>query len=259
MYDDQRAENTADEDVALLVDGTAALGLTLSAAQVQALLRYRTLLLEWNQRFNLTAITDLTAVLVRHFLDSLTCAPHLPETAANTEAPRLLDIGSGAGLPGLPLAIACPDWHVTLLEATGKKVTFLRAVLDDLALPNVVAVTGRAEEWARYPEQRAHYDAVTARAVASLPTLLEYCAPFLRVQGRCILPKKGDLTEELASGRRAASLLGARPHPPAPVTLPALADGRVILVATQETPCPPQYPRAAGAPTKQPLGMRGQR
>lgn len=242
-----------ERDLGALVDGAAALGLALDAAQVARFARYRALLLDWNNRINLTAITDPGEVVTRHFLDSLTCAPLLPSPAVS-QTPRLLDVGAGAGFPGLPLAIALPQWDVTLLEATGKKVRFLETVITELGLTNAHALAGRAEEVAHQGAYRARFDAVTARAVASLPTLLEYCAPFARVGGTQIFPKKGDLSDEIAAGQRAATLLGARLDDLALVTLPVLADGRVLVLARQERACPPQYPRPAGAPAKRPLG-----
>lgn len=256
------------DDLAPLIEGAAALGLALDGAPglppERSLLpreggiaarfaRFRALLLDWNARVNLTAITDPAEILRLHFLDALTCVLALPE-AARQERIELLDVGSGAGLPGLALAIACPHWHVTSLEATGKKVRFQQAVIDELRLTNANAISGRAEEIGRQPAWREHFDVVTARALASLPTLLEYCAPFVRVGGTIIAPKKGDLMEEIAAGTRAASLLGAQLLAPIPVTLPSLDDGRVLLVARQQRPCPPQYPRPAGAPAKRPLG-----
>jgi 16S rRNA (guanine527-N7)-methyltransferase len=241
------------DDLAPLAAGAAALGLTLDEEQLARFSRYRALLLEWNTRVNLTAITDPAAIATRHFLDSLTCLLALP-AEWRERAITLLDIGAGAGFPGLALAIALPAWRVTLLEATSKKVRFLDAVIADLALPNATALAGRAEAVAHQPAYRGRFDAATARAVAALSTLLEYCSPFTKVGGYVVAPKKGDLAEEIAHGRLAALALGARLLDPVPVTLPTLADGRVLLAARQVRPCPPQYPRAAGAPAKRPLG-----
>ncbi|MBF6591493.1 MAG: 16S rRNA (guanine(527)-N(7))-methyltransferase RsmG [Ktedonobacterales bacterium] len=236
-----------------MIAGATALGVPLTAQQLDRFARYRELLLAWNAHVNLTAITAPAEVVTRHFLDSLTCAAALP-AAVREGGTALLDVGSGAGFPGLPLAIVFPNWHVTLLEATGKKVDFLAAVITALGLLNARALAGRAEEVAQRPGQRGAYDLVTARAVAALPTLLEYCCPFVGVGGRIVAPKKGDLATELASGARAAAMLGARLLDPVPVTLLSLDDGRVLLLARQERPCPPQYPRPQGAPTKRPLG-----
>lgn len=212
-------------------------------------LRYQQELLDWNTRMNLTAITNPEEVQIKHFLDSLSILSiyDKPHT-------RLLDIGSGAGFPGLPLKIVRPDWQVVLLEATAKKVTFLQHVIEALQLQNVTAVHGRAEEFAHKQEYRATFDLVTARAVAALPTLLEYAAPFCRIGGQIILPKKGELAEELARGERAARQLGAVFKADIAVTLPGLTDGRRLLVWEQQKLCPPQFPRSGGVMTKKPLG-----
>ena len=252
MCADERGE--PDEGMDALVAGAAALGLALDAAQVERLVRYRALLLDWNTRINLTSITDPAEIVTRHFLDSLTCVLALPAAWREREV-ALLDVGSGAGFPGMPLAIARPKWQVTLLEATGKKVRFLEAVIAELGPANVRALSGRAEEVAHRPEYRGRFDVVTARALAALPTLLEYCCPFAQTGGYVIAPKKGDLAEEVAAGVRAAKVLGAKLLAPVPITLPALADERVLLVVRQERLCPAQYPRAAGAPVKRPLGV----
>jgi 16S rRNA (guanine527-N7)-methyltransferase len=244
------------DDLAPLVDGAAALGVSLDDGQLDRFRRFRDLLLDANTRVNLTAISDPAEVVTRHFLDSLTCLLGVAQDQ-RARPLRLLDIGSGAGFPGIPLAIAVPAWRVTSLEATGKKARFQQEAVASLGLENVIVLTGRAEEFARKPEHRGRYDVVTARAVAALPTLLEYCCPFARAGGRVIAPKKGDLEDEVAAGAMAASLLGAKLLAPISVTIPPLADGRVLLVAKQKQPCPQQYPRPAGAPAKRPLGAMG--
>src|SRR5690242_19920264 len=246
----------AHDDLAPLVDGATTLGVSLDDAQLDQFRRLRDLLLDANTRVNLTAITDPTEVVTRHFLDSLTCLLAVtPDQRARLL--HLLDVGSGAGFPGIPLALAFPAWRVTSLEATGKKARFQQEAVAALGLENVIVLTGRAEEFARQPEYRGRYDLVTARAVAALPTLLEYCCPFARIGGRVIAPKKGDLADEVAAGTKAASHLGAQLLAPTPVTIPPLADGRVLLVTEQKRSCPQQYPRAAGAPAKHPLGAVG--
>jgi 16S rRNA (guanine527-N7)-methyltransferase len=244
--------DTSGEGLSALGEGAAKLGIPLDDAQLDAFARYCELLLDWNTRINLTAITEPVEVAARHFLDSLTVAQAIPD-ALRQDAPHILDVGAGAGFPGLPLAIAFPQWNVTLLEATGKKVRFMETVIAALALTNARAVQGRAEELARQPAYRGHFDIVTARAVAALPTLIEYCAPFARIGGLVVMPKKGDLADEIAAGSRAAKHLGARLLDAVEVTVPPLVDGRVLLVAVQEKPCPPRYPRPAGAPSKHPL------
>jgi len=172
----------------------------------------------------------------------------------NKPRARLLDIGSGAGFPGLPLKIMRPQWQVVLLEATGKKVAFLHHMIETLQLKDVVAVHGRAEELAHKAGYRASFDVVTARAVASLPTPLEYAAPFCSGGGQIILPKKGDLAEELAQGKLAARQVGAVLKDDVPVTLPGLEDGRRLLVWEQVRKCPAQFPRSGTVMAKKPLG-----
>jgi 16S rRNA (guanine527-N7)-methyltransferase len=166
----------------------------------------------------------------------------------------LLDIGAGAGFPGLPLKIVRPRWHVLLLEATGKKVIFLQHVIETLQLKDVIAMHGRAEEFAHKTGYRGSFDVITARAVASRAALLEYSAPFCRLGGQMIFPKKGDLAEELARGKRVATQLGVRFKADIAVNLPGLNDGRRLLVWEQVSKCPEQYPRSGGVMAKKPLG-----
>lgn len=235
----------------VFIEGLRQLGLQLTGRQVWQFERYRQELLDWNTRINLTAITDPEEVLLKHFLDSLSLLLVYDRPAA-----RLLDIGAGAGFPGLPLKIVHPQWQVVLIEATGKKVTFLRHIIETLQLKNVVAVHGRAEELAHRTEYRASFDVVTARAVASLPVLLEYAAPFCRVGGQIILSKKGDLAEELAQGMRAVHQVGAVLKDDVPIRLPGLDDGRRLLVWVQQQKCPAQFPRSGSVIAKRPLGEK---
>src|SRR5579859_3623153 len=221
---------------------------TIGDQQVQQYLRYRQELIEWNERFNLTAITDPGEILFKHFLDSASLLMVYDKSKG-----RVLDIGAGAGFPGIPLKIARPRWQVVLLEATGKKVTFLRHVIESLELHDIEAVQGRAEELAHRQAYRASFDLVTARAVASLPVLLEYAAPYCRVGGQIILPKKGDITEELAQGKLAARQLGAVLRADTTVTLPGLEDGRRLLVWEQVKKCPEMFPRSGSVMAKKPL------
>lgn len=229
-------------------EGLHQLGLTLSDVQREQFSRYCEELLDWNTRVNLTAIKNPEEVLIKHFLDSLSLLLVYDRPAAH-----LLDIGTGAGFPGLALKIVRPQWQVVLLEATGKKVTFLRHVIETLHLTGAEAVHGRAEELAHKSQYRTSFDVVTARAVAALPTLLEYSAPFCRVGGDIVLLKKGDISGELAQGQRAAKQLGASFKEDVLVTLPGLDDNRRLLVWQQQKPCPPQYPRSGAAIAKKAL------
>src|SRR5438552_18481896 len=216
---------------------------------LEQFLRYRQELLDWNTRMNLTAITGPEEVLIKHFLDSLSVL-----TVYDHPRTRLLDIGSGAGFPGLPLKIVRPQWQVVLVEATRKKVAFLQHMIETLHLKNVEAVHARAEDVGHKQEYRAAFDVVTARAVASLPALLEYAATFCSVGGQIILLKTGALAEELTQGEQAAEVVGAVLKADVAVTLPGLADGRRLLVWEQQKLCSPQFPRGGAAMAKKPLG-----
>ncbi len=240
----------ADATLALLSAIAAREGVPLSAAQIDQLARYRNLLLDWNARFNLTAITDPLEVERRLFLDSLRLLPAIDQFTSDQSSPRLLDIGSGGGFPGLVLKIARPALDVTLVDATGKKVRFLQEVIDRLGLDAAQAVQARAEELGRDERYRDAFDLVAARAVAPLPILLEYAMPLLRVGGVGLFPKGLDLAAELTTGSRAANLLGARIESSA--TLPG--EETRLVVVRKAKPTPAAYPRRTGLPTRAPLG-----
>lgn len=251
MPDAGQQQTEIPSDIEPLLAGVRQLGLSLSSEQLAQFARYRELLLDWNQRVNLTSITEPEEVLSKHFLDSLACILSIPPERWQ-EPLALLDVGSGAGFPGLPLQIVFPHWQITLLEATGKKVRFLEAVISELGL-QARAVQGRAEELAHDQQHRAHYDIVTARAVAALPTLLEYCLPFCSPGGLVIAPKKGEIGAEVEAGKRAAAKLGGRFVEARPFSLPELEDQRALIVFQATRSAPAQYPRRAGAPVKKPL------
>lgn len=244
--------------VSSIRDRSALIGVSLDEERWTVLAHYRDLILEWNQKFNLTAIREPGGVEERLFLDALRLIPTLDATlagrgpGAGAEA-RLLDIGTGAGLPGMVIAIARPELAVTLLDATGKKVRFLEHVVVRLGLGRVRAVHGRAEDLGHDPDERGTYDVVTARAVSSLPALLELAAPFLVMGGTAMFPKTLDLDDELAAGRRAAPLVGMRVTAAEP-----LADSATrLVVATKRAQTPATYPRRSGLPAHDPLGGDG--
>ncbi len=239
--------------LAPLRDGARALGLPLDNAQLALFARYRDELLDWNTRMNLTAITDPTQVLTRHFLDALTVVLAIPPEERARPA-RVLDVGAGAGLPGLALKIALPHWEVTELDSVGKKTAFVAHVVGLLGLQGATVLTGRAEDVARRPAYREQYNLVLARALAPLRVLAEYTLPFCRVGGLTIALKKGDITGELAEGRRAAGQLGGQIGEPIRVPpLADLGDDRLLVPLHKTRPTPPQFPRAAGTPAKRPL------
>jgi 16S rRNA (guanine527-N7)-methyltransferase len=226
----------------------------LTGEQRQQLTEYRDLIIAWNRRFNLTAITEAEAVDLLLIAESLRLLPAIDDFASTLDTFRLVDLGTGAGIPGIPLAIARPEWAVTLIEATGKKVSFLNQVIDHLSLRNVTAVHGRAEEIARDLDHRVQYDAATARAVSSLPTLLELSLPFLRTGGRGFFPKGLEIDQELTDARRAAPKLGGKV-----VSSNLLSENdntrvtRLVIIDKIDA-TPERYPRRAGIPAKEPLG-----
>jgi 16S rRNA (guanine527-N7)-methyltransferase len=238
----------------LLAQGARELGIDLTDRQLDQFSRYAAELVEWNRRVNLTRVADPEAVRVRHFLDSLTCARPVLADLASRPAWRCIDVGSGAGFPGLPLAIAFPWLEMALLEATAKKTAFLGHVVAVLELDRVTVVTGRAEELGRDAAHRDGYDLAVARALAPLPVALELCLPFVRPGGRLILPRGSDLAAQVDAGGLAASELGARLLPPRPVDVAGLPENRTLVVAEKLAPTDRRYPRRAGVATKRPLG-----
>lgn len=234
-----------------LTDGANRLGLELDSRQLEQFEIYYHELVSWNQKTNLTAITDYKSVQIKHFLDSLTIAPALPHPFP-TEL-RLLDVGAGAGFPGLPLKILRPQIRLVLLEATGKKVAFLEHIVSALKLTGVEVLAQRAEEAAHTSEYRAHFDIVTSRAVAELPALLELTLPFCRPGGQVIAQKKGDIRTELDRASRALEILGGQLTETKEVNLPLFVDSRCLVVVTKAAPTPDTYPRRPGIPVKRPL------
>lgn len=240
----------------LLERGADELGLTLSPEQIEQFSVYFALLAEWNSKMNLTAIDDLAGVQTKHFLDCLTGLPLIQEEMAATPVarPRAIDVGAGAGFPGLPLKIAWPQLRLTLLDGTGKKVRFLEEVVKTLGLKDVEVVQGRAEELGHQENYRAKFDLVLARAVARLNTLVEYLLPFVRAGGYALAYKGPGAAEEFMEARKAIDLLGGEVVRFAPVQVPLLDEERRILLIKKQRRTPAQYPRGQGLPRKQPLG-----
>ncbi len=246
----------------LLISGSKHLGLDLTDDQVRLFAIYLDELVAWNRKFNLTAITEPEAIQTRHFLDSLTCFLAFPGVAEDgaplsglpsLDGLSLLDVGAGAGFPGLPLKIVRPGIKLTLLESVAKKAGFLQHVVARLGLQDCETVTMRAEDAARQPEHREKYDVVVARAVAELASLAEYCLPFVKAGGRFVAPKKGALDEEVQKAATAVSVLGGQMARVQRVEIPGLLDPRFLVVVDKVGPTPNIYPRRAGMPAKRPL------
>lgn len=236
-----------------LLDGAREFGIDLTPEQLNAFEIYYRELIAWNARANLTAIVERDQVVVKHFLDSLSVAPILRQTfSAAPGLHSLIDIGSGAGFPGLPLGIVLPDTHVTLLEATRKKVDFLEHIITQLQLQHVTAIYARAEDAAHDPAHREKYDAAVARAVSDLATLLEYTLPFVRVGGIFVAQKGIRVDDEIHRAARALEALGGRVREIVPVQLPGL-ELRHLIVVEKITATPLKYPRRAGVPEKKPI------
>lgn len=217
--------------------------------QEVAFAQYADALVDWNTRVNLTAITAPEEIQVKHFLDSLTIA-----SVHNLSAPlKVIDVGSGAGLPGMPLQIVYPHLQMTLLEATGKKVAFLEHVIQLLGLENARTLKARAEEAGQMRDQREQYDLALARAVARLPVLLEYLLPLVKVGGRCIAMKGKTARTEAADSARALKMLGGKLVGVHDFQLPDIEEQHHLVVVEKIAPTPIGFPRKPGVPSQKPL------
>jgi len=232
--------------------GAKKLGLELSPRQLEQFYIFYQELLDWNQRMNLTAITDYEEVQIKHFLDSLTVTLAWQQAVSNADF-RLIDVGTGAGMPGIPLKIAFPDIKLVLLEATAKKAAFLHHLKHKLGLDNVEISVGRAEDVAHLAQCRERFDLVLSRAVAPLPTLVELALPFCAIGGSFIAQKKGTIDQEIGRANRAIGLLGGNLREVKRVDLEEFADERQLVIIDKVLPTPELYPRRPGIPSKRPL------
>lgn len=233
----------------LAQDLHALVGIRLTRRQISAFTTFEKILLEWNQKYNLTAIRDVEGIRTKHFLDSLSCMlawrDHPPES--------LIDIGTGAGFPGIPLKIVMPRMQLTLVESVGKKLDFCKHVVDTLKLEDVTCIQARAEELGLSREHREKYDWAVARAVANLPVLTEYLLPLVRVGGGMLAQKGETGPAETHSADRAIHVLGGRVRQLIPVLLPGVTEERFLVVVDKTSATPPGYPRRVGLPAKKPI------
>jgi 16S rRNA (guanine527-N7)-methyltransferase len=226
------------------------LGVELTADQQAAFDQVTQALVLWNEhRANLTAITEPLAVEMRHYLDSLS----ILKVATLTPGLKVIDVGTGAGFPGLPLRIVAPGIKLTLLEATGKKTQFLEHICTHLHYTNVKVVHARAEDAGQNPSHREHYDLVLARSVAHMPILMEYLLPLCKIGGQCIAMKGESAAEETHAAEHALQLLGGRLNRIVPIELPHVAETHHLVIIDKTAATPGRYPRKPGLPSKNPL------
>jgi len=232
--------------------GALNLELHLLQKQLEQFQAYYQELVDWNKRINLTAITDCEDVQIYHFLDALTVVLAWQQIDDRTKL-RIIDVGTGGGIPGIPIKIMFPEIGLVLLEATRKKADFLSHVVSKLGITDTEIVTGRAEEIARVSNYREQFDIVLSRAVAPLAVLAELTLPFCVSGGEVIAYKKGDIVQEVQLAEKAIELLGGRLREIKPVTIPELTDDRKLVIIEKVSPTPDKYPRRPGMPSKRPL------
>ncbi len=252
---------TSEEDISkaheispFLTSGSEDISVPLSAESIRAFQVYAAMLRKWNEKMNLTNIVDDQGIAIRHFIDSLTLVSHIEdeERKQGRRDLSLIDVGTGAGFPGIPLKVTMSGLSVTLLDSLKKRIAFLDAVCEQLQLSDIKTVHGRAEECAKSKQYREKFDISTARAVAALPTLCEYCLPYVKVGG-IFLAMKGHAEEETEEAQKAIVTLGGTLETVHTFTLPGTDMQRSIVVIRKIRPTPPKYPRGQGKPEKEPI------
>lgn len=236
-------------DLTALIEGANAFSISLTRKQLAQFSRYKELLLEWNKRINLTAITGHEDIQIRHFLDSLTCTL----ATGDLSDQALVDAGTGAGFPGLPLKIYFPEMKLTLVESVSKKTTFLEVVIDELGLNDVEIVTQRLEVVGQDPDYRESFDWAMSRGVAKLAVLVEYLLPLCRIGGRALAQKGGSAPSAMADASGAIIRLGGGDPKIRSVLLPERGQTHYLVVIPKVSPTPAKYPRRPGIPSKRPL------
>ena len=229
----------------------SALGITLTDVQKQQFDKFYELLVEWNKVMNLTGITEYEEVNEKHFVDSVSIVKALDINKVET----VIDIGTGAGFPGIPLKIAFPHLKIVLLDSLNKRINFLNTVIDELGLKDITTIHGRAEDFAKKPEYREQFDLCVSRAVANLSTLSEYCIPYINKGGQFVPYKSGEIDEEVAQAKKAVHILGGTIEDVVKFQLPGTEIGRSFVKIKKVQNTAKKYPRKAGLPSKEPLGQ----
>ena len=230
------------------------INIEISDDQINCFEKYYELLIEKNKVMNLTAITEKEDVIVKHFIDSIALIPYLTDKGININNKlKIIDIGTGAGFPGLPLKIMMPDVKFTLLDSLNKRVSFLNEVIDELKLKDIEVLHGRAEDYASDNKYREKYDICVSRAVANLSTLSEYCIPFVKEDGYFISYKAGESEEEINNSKNAIKILGGKINKVEEFVLPGTDASRVFVFIRKQELTDKKYPRKAGVPAKKPL------
>ncbi len=225
------------------------LHITLSGMQLNQFDKFYDLLVEWNKVMNLTGITEYQDVVEKHFLDSLS----IVKIIDMNQIEYAIDIGTGAGFPGIPLKIAFPDINIVLLDSLNKRIKFLDHIIEELKLDGIRTIHGRAEDYAREAGYREKFDLCVSRAVANLASLSEYCLPYVRVGGRFVSYKSGDIEQEISEGERAIKILGGKVYQVEKFNLPGTEIQRSFVMIKKMKNTQNKYPRKAGMPTKEPL------
>lgn len=233
----------------LFEEKLSAIGITLDEKQKQQFYEFYEILVEWNKVMNLTGITEYEEVNEKHFVDSLSIIKAVDLTKVET----VIDVGTGAGFPGIPLKIAFPHLNIVLLDSLNKRIKFLDAVIEKLGLVEIRTIHGRAEDYAKQAEYREQFDLCVSRAVANLATLSEYCLPYVKVGGMFVPYKSGEIDEEVSAAKKATHILGGKLQDVMKFQLPGTEIGRSFVKIEKVQNTSKKYPRKAGLPAKEPL------
>ena len=230
-----------------MLEKSKILGVRFSVEQIEQFYKYMNLLIEWNEKMNLTAITEPKEIILKHFIDSITILKYIDDNS------KLVDVGTGAGFPGVPLSIMNPTLKITLVDSLNKRLIFLEEVVKELNLKNIEIVHARAEEFGQNKNYREKFDVATSRAVANLATLSEYLVPLVKIDGKIISMKASNAKEEINDAKKAIEVLGGKIEKIEEFDLPESDIGRTIIIIDKNKCTPAKYPRKAGTPAKEPI------